>query len=394
LNAVGGKGSIRSRLLRALEVVFWVLVGCPIYSMIGYPLLMMVASRVYRKKFVRAAVTPRVSLIIAAYNEEAAIARKLENSLAQDYPPEHLEIIVASDGSTDRTDDIVRSFADRGVKLVRPEHNVGKSEAVNLAVKHASGEILVFSDATGMYDPRSVRAMAAHFADPRVGCVSGWVAYRYDKSVTGEGFSVYQRFVMALRRAEAAFGSGFNAPGSIHAVRATAFMPTPPDTFSDMTDPLHAAVLGLRTTFEEDAVSWEESRTRIEDEFRARVRIASHAWRFMSYSLRRFPLFKSPMYCFQLASHKFLRWLTGPLLIPIFVVNAFLVPHHWIYQVLFAAQLADYGFTALGYLSGRLGRRIKALAGLVFLNTVYLAYIVALIRFLRGDRRISWVPSR
>ena len=380
--------------MHPLEIAFWVLVACPLYSMIGYPLLMLIAARVYRRHFVRAPITPRVSLIIAAYNEEAAIARKLDNSLALDYPPERLEIVVASDGSTDRTDEIVKSYAGRGVRLVRAERNVGKSEAVNLAVKHAAGEILVFSDATGMYDPRSVRAMAAHFADPRVGCVSGWVAYRYDKSVAGQGFSVYQRFVMALRRAEAAFGSGFNAPGSIHAVRASAFIPTPPDTFSDMTDPLHAATLGLHTTFEEEAVSWEESRTRIEDEFRARVRIASHAWRFMSYALRRFPLLKSPMYCFQLASHKFLRWMTGPLLIPIFVLNALLVTHHWIYQLLLAGQLAYYGLTLLGYLFGRTGRRLKALAGLVFLNTVYLAYIVAFVRFLRGDRKISWVPSR
>ena len=380
--------------MRVLEVVFWILVFCPIYAMFGYPLLMWMVSKVYRKKFVRDAVTPRVSQIIAAYNEEASIARKLENSLALDYPREQLEIIVASDGSTDRTDEIVRTFADRGVRLVRPERNVGKSEVVNFAVTHATGEILAFSDATGMWSPDSVRTMAAHFADPRVGCVSGWVAYHYDESVNAQGFNAYQRFVMALRRAEASFGAGFNAPGSIHAVRANAYIPTPADTFSDMTDPLHTAMQGLSTTFEERAVSVEESRTRLDEEFRARVRIATHAWRFMFYSLRRFPLFRSPMYCFQVVSHKFFRWLTGPFLVPIFILNAILWPHHWVYKVLLLCQLAYYGATLIGYACSRRKVRVPFVSGLVFLNAVYLAYVVAGIRFLRGERRVTWQPSR
>src|SRR5262249_30554214 len=122
--------------------------------------------------------------------------------------------------------------------------------------------------------PNSVGAMVAHYADPRVGCVSGRVGYTYDDSAAAQGFGAYQRYVRALRRAEAAFGSGFNAAGSIHSIRASLFRPGPPDTFMDMVDPLHTAMQGYRTTLEETAVSMEESRTRTTDEFRARLRIA------------------------------------------------------------------------------------------------------------------------
>lgn len=377
-----------------LEIILWILIGCCLYTLIAYPLLMLVLSRVIRYRFIREPITPSVSLIIAAYNEEKSIAGKLENSLAVDYPGDKLEIIVASDASTDRTDEIVRGFADRGVKLFRLDGNQGKSEVINEAVKHATGEILVFSDATGHWSRASIREMASHYADPRVGGVYGWVAYRYGSTVSSQGFAVYQRYVMALRRCEAAFGAGFNAPGSIHSVRSSTFVPTPAETFSDMTDPLHTAMQGLRTTFEEKAVSLEESRTRASDEFRARVRIATHAWAFMLYSLRRFPLLRSSMYCFQLASHKFIRWLIGPFMILIFAVNAVLLSQHWVYQVLFAGQLAYYALVVLGYLARRWGLRVPGISGLVFFTMVNLAYVVAGMNFLRGRRVARWRPSR
>lgn len=377
----------------ALQVIFWLLIFSMIYSMSLYPLLMWALSRVWRVRLKREPITPKVSQIIAAYNEEKAIAAKLENSLAFDYPKEKLEVIVVSDGSTDRTDEIVRSFADRGVKLVRVE-GLGKTLALNEAVRHATGEVFAFSDATGLWSADAIRRFAEHFADPRVGCVSGRVAYRYDESLTAKGFGVYQRFVTALRSAEGAFAAGFNAPGSIHAVRAAAFLPGPPDTFMDMVDPFHMAIQGLRTTHEHDAVSWEESRTTIKDEFKARLRINMRAWTFMFYALRRFPIFKSPMYCFSLVSHKFLRWTIGPFLFCVFVINLFLLREHWIYQVTMAGQIAYHGLTLIGWVLGRLGKPVRGLGGLVFFNSVNFAYALTLLRFLRGERVRRWVPSR
>lgn len=334
--------------MSAAEVILWLLIAGGVYSMCIYPFLMFLMSRVYWKQFVREPITPMFSLVIAAYNEEKAIAAKLENSLALDYPRDRLEIVVASDASTDRTDEIVRSFAGRGVRLIRFDGGLGKSTMLNRVVPETRGEIVGLSDATGHWSPESVRQMATHFADTRVGCVSGWVAYRYDRSVTAHGFGVYQRFVMALRRAEAAYGSGVNAPGSIHAVRKSAFVPCPPDTFMDMADPFHTARQGLRTTFEEQAISWEESRTQTKDEFSARLRINLRSWRFLFYSLPRLPVLRSPMYCFQLISHKFLRWTIGPSLIPILILNVMVLSRHWIYSILFAGQVSYYSLTLIG----------------------------------------------
>jgi cellulose synthase/poly-beta-1,6-N-acetylglucosamine synthase-like glycosyltransferase len=280
------------------------------------------------------------------------------------------------------------------VKLFRAEGNLGKSTMLNEAVKQAGGEIIAFSDATGMWSKQAIRAMAAHYADPRVACVSGWVAYRYDDSLTAQGFGVYQRFVMALRRAEAAFGAMYNTPGSIHSVRKSAFIPSPPATFLDMADPFHTAKQGLRITFEPEAISWEESRIRTQDEWVARVRICLRAWTFLFYALPRLPLLRSPMYCFQLLSHKILRWMVGPLLIPIFILNAVLFTEHWVYQLLFAAQVLYYFLTVLGLLLARLGLRVKLLSGLVFFNSVNLAYLLSALKYLRGERIARWKPTR
>jgi cellulose synthase/poly-beta-1,6-N-acetylglucosamine synthase-like glycosyltransferase len=380
--------------LIVLEGLIWLLIGLPLYSMIVYPILMLILSRFFTRRFQRDPITPMVSMIICAYNEEESIAAKLENTLALDYPKDRLEIIVASDGSTDRTDDIVRGFAGRGVTLLRFDGGMGKTAVLNATVPHARGEILVFSDATGMWDPEAVARMVEHFADPRIGCVSGRVGYTYGEGVASRGFRIYQEYVLALRRAEAAFGTGFNASGSIHAVRATLFRPGPPDTFMDMVDPLHTVMQGHNTSFEENAVSMESTRTRTSQEFHARLRIALRAWRFITYALPRLPFLRAPMYCFQVISHKFLRWCIGPSLALILLLNLLLLWEGPIYRWLFAAQATYYLLTGLALLLGKFGRTVPLLSGLVFFNSANLAYVVSLFRFLQGRRISQWVPPR
>jgi len=377
-----------------LEIVFWILIALPLYSLIVYPLLIIALSRLFPRHFLKDPYTPTVSLIISAYNEEEAIAAKLQNSLELDYPKDRLEIIVASDGSTDRTETIVLGFAEQGVKLLRFEGGMGKTAVLNAAVPHAGGEVLVFSDATGMYSRDAVARMAAHFVDPRVGCVSGRVGYTYDSGLAARGFRVYQEYVLALRRAEGAFGTGFNASGSIHAVRASVFRPGPPDTFMDMVDPLHTVMQGYNTTFEEDAVSNEQTRTRPKQEFNARLRIALRAWRFITYAVPRLPLLRAPMYCFQVISHKFLRWCIGPSLTLLAPINLALLWEGSIYRWTLLGQAVYYLLTWLAYVLGRSGRALPGLSGLVFFNSTNLAYVVSLCRFLQGKRMAQWVPPR
>ena len=175
-----------SKVSTYIEIIFWVAVVAIAYTYAGYPLLLMLISRFFSKPVLRRDFTPTVSVIIAAYNEERDLAEKLENTLALDYPKSKLEIIVTSDCSTDRTDEIVRSFEARGVRLHRQPERLGKTAAQNAAVEQAKGDIILFSDATTHYHPDVLRLMARSFADDSVGCVTGTVVYAHaaDSSVS------------------------------------------------------------------------------------------------------------------------------------------------------------------------------------------------------------------
>ena len=377
-----------------LQIALWLLIATAVYAVALYPLLVLALCKLWRKEFLRRPIEPPVSLIIAAFNEEESIAAKIENALETDYPTEKLEIIVASDASTDRTDEIVRGFAARGVKLFRARGNVGKSAMLSEAIRQARGEIVALSDATGMWTKDAVRRLVSHFADPRVGCVSGRVAYEYGHSAASEGFGVYQRFVTALRRGEASFGAGFNAPGSIHAIRKAAYLPCPAALSMDLVDPFQMAVQGFRTTYEDQAVSLEKARTTVAEEFRARLRIAVRSWSFLFHALRRLPVLRSPMYCFQLISHKFLRYTLGPSLVLIFVLSAALFSQHPAYRLLFVGQVAYWLATLAAYAASRSGRRIPGLSGLLFFNSANVAYIRGLLLYVMGRRVARWDPAR
>jgi cellulose synthase/poly-beta-1,6-N-acetylglucosamine synthase-like glycosyltransferase len=380
--------------LAALQIALWTLIAAAAYAVALYPLLVLVLSKLWRKEFLRRPMTPPVTLIIAAFNEEESIAAKIENALDTDYPADKLEILVASDASTDRTDEIVRGYAARGVKLLRAEGNVGKSAMLSRAIGQAPGEIVALSDATGMWTRDALRRLVSHFADPRVGCVAGRVAYEYGHGAASEGFGVYQRFVTALRRGEASFGAGFNAPGSIHAVRKAVYLPCPAALSMDLADPFHIAVQGLCTTYEDQAISLEKARTTVAEEFRARLRIAVRSWSFVFYALRRLPVLRSPMYCVQLISHKFLRYTLGPSLVLIFVLTAILLPQHAIYRALFVGQMAYWLATLAAYVASRSGRRIPGLSGLLFFNSANVAYMRGLLLYVMGRRVARWNPAR
>jgi cellulose synthase/poly-beta-1,6-N-acetylglucosamine synthase-like glycosyltransferase len=380
--------------LAGFQIILWLLVLGAVYAVALYPLLVLALSRFWRKQFIRRPMTPPVSLIIAAFNEEDSIAAKIQNALQTDYPAGKLEIIVASDASTDRTDEIVRAFASHGVKLFRAGGNVGKSAMLSEAIRQARGEIIALSDATGMWTNDAVPRLVSHFADPRVGCVSGRVAYAYDRGAASQGFGVYQRFVTTLRRAEASFGAGFNAPGSIHAVRKAVYLPCAPALSMDLVDPFHMAAQGFRTTYEDQAISWEKARATVAEEFRARLRIAVRSWSFLFYALRRLPLRRSPMYCFQLISHKFLRYTLGPSLLLTFLLSAALFPQHVVYRVLFVGQVAYWLATLAAYAASRSGRRIPGLSGLLFFNSANVAYIRGLLLYVMGRRVARWNPAR
>src|SRR5689334_8286657 len=261
-------------LMLAAEIIFWMSVGAILYTYGGYPLLLAIVSRFRSRAVHRAAFEPSVTIIITAYNEERHLAAKLENTRALDYPRELTEIIVASDCSTDATDTIAASFADAGVKLVRQDRRLGKTSAQNLAVEHAHGEIILFSDATSLYQPDVLRVLLPNFADETVGCVGGRLIYvDPSSSRVGRGASSYWSYETFLKRHESHVCPLIGVSGCLYAVRRSAYVPMYAEACSDFLIATKMVEQGLRAIYEPAAVCTEETNKRTDRELRMRVRI-------------------------------------------------------------------------------------------------------------------------
>jgi cellulose synthase/poly-beta-1,6-N-acetylglucosamine synthase-like glycosyltransferase len=378
----------------AVEVAFWCSAFLIAYTLVGYPLIALLWGSISRRDPEKAELTPTMTLIIAAYNEEDAIAEKIEQSLALDYPEEKLEILVADDGSTDRTTEIVRSFSERGVRLHRSEGRVGKTATLNTAASDACGEILVFSDATTVYTSDSLRKLAANFADPSVGCVGGRVAYHYGEDVASSGFRSYQGFAVGVRRAEGRFGSTTSVSGAIHALRKELFRPAAAEFTPDLSNPVHTVVQGHRVIYENDAVGVEESRTRLRDEYQARIRNSVLQNSMLGYIVSELISSRRFAYLFQMVSHKFLRWWLGPLLLLALLTNLILIPHGTLYVLLGVLQLAVLSLAVVAVVTEGSERKIPGASSLAFFLVGNAGMCVGIFRWLRSGGMKTWEPIR
>ena len=342
-----------------------------------------------------ASITPTISLIITAYNEEKVIAKKIENSLGLDYPREKLEIIVASDGSTDRTNEIVTRYQTQGVKLFALENNQGKSTAQNQAVVEAMNDIVIFTDANVMLQTNAVRKMVRNFGDEKVGCVVGKVTYlnEGDTSVSkGEG--AYWRYELLLRKKESDLGNLAMGSGPIMAIRRELFEPIDPNVGEDFFLPIHVVIEGYRVIYEPEAISeeilFQDSPNSM---FKSKVRIISKDLRGLILNREILNPFRYPLYSWGLISHKLLRWLVPYFLILILITNLFLM-HFPIYQVIFALQIVFYLSALTGYLWQREGKP-PFVFGIPFsFCLVNLAALVGVVRFLTGKKSGQWEPVR
>ncbi|MFC4451570.1 glycosyltransferase family 2 protein [Halorussus aquaticus] len=334
---------------------------------------------------------PTVSLVVAAYNEEDVIADKIENSLALDYPDEQLEILVFSDASSDATDDIVRSYADEGVELIRVEGRVGKTECQNVVADRADGDVLVFSDANSMYEPDAIRRLVARFDDD-VGCVVGGLHYENVGDNTG-GIPVYRRFERFVQRAESRTGSIVKGNGAIYAVRADDYVPLAPDLMSDFAEPMAIRSLGKRVTFAPDAVARERARDDLDSQRDAENRITTRSWHTLSSFTELLNPAEYGTYSVKLWSRTVLLWLT-----PVFLgvagssalLLALLEPTriHLLVAGGFAAFALSVGVTAGAKQRGRsVPLPLQATYYFALLNY---SLLVGLSNFLRGRNVVTW----
>lgn len=379
----------------AVELIFWLSVAAVGYAYVGYPLLLSLISRIRPKPVHSADWTPSVSVIIAAYNEERDLAAKLENTLALDYPRSQLEIIVTSDCSSDRTDEIAKRFASRGVRLHRQPERHGKTAAQNAAVTIARGEIIIFSDATTHYRPDIVRLLTPAFADQSVGCATGRVIYQDGKSSSvGAGTQSYWNYEFFLKRHESNVCSLIGVCGCMYAVRKSAYVPLYNDACSDFIIATTMVEQGLRAVYIPEAVCMEEPNRQAKRELAARVRIISQTFADLWRNRSVLNPFRSGFYAVQLWSHKIMRYLVPVFLIAIFITSAFLTPRNAFYAALFVAQVAFYFAALVSALLEKLGWSIRLLALPQYFVITNLASLIAFVKFVSGESYTRWEPHR
>jgi len=378
-----------------IEGAFWVLAGFVFHVYFGYPALLWLIQIVRRlRPAVVGEVQPSVTLLISAHNEEASIGEKLRNSLQIDYPPEQLEILVVSDASSDRTDEIVAGFPSDRVLLLRMPDRGGKTAGLNRAVRDARGEVLVFSDANALYFPESIRRLVRNFADERVGAVVGESTYVEANGEAERNEGLYWRYEVAIKRLESSVGSVVGGDGAIYAIRRGLYRDMRPDALSDFVNPLQIVDQGYRVVYEPEARSYERAGGDFGREFRRKVRIVNRAWRAtwsMPHMLN--PL-RTGFFAFELISHKLLRWLVPAFLVALFLLNVALQPEGGVYVALLALQAAFYVLALAGWALRHRERLPKALSIPFFFCLVNVACALGILDAWRGKTYTTWTTAR
>lgn len=381
-----------------MSIVFWLSLWALVYIYVGYPALVWGLARLFGREPRRAELTPQVSLLIPAHNEEAHIEAKLANALALDYPRERLEIVVASDGSTDRTCEIARRFSPQGVRLVRLDTNVGKSAMLSRVVPGLRGEIVVFSDASSLLEPDALRRLVRPFADPKVGCVGGLYrllstpgaeqGFQSRCGIRAHGEGLYWRYETFLKRQESRLSSILGAHGAFYGIRKALFRPLERESVNDdYLIPMRIVAQGYRAVYEHKAQAWERHLVSSEREFVRRKRIAAGNCQQV---IRLFSMLNPARgwVAFSFFSHKVLRTAS-----PLFLL-ALLVSNFWLatpLRELFLTLQALFIMAAwLGYRAQRAGRRILWLSPPFYFYLTNLATLAGLVHFFRHPDGPLW----
>jgi cellulose synthase/poly-beta-1,6-N-acetylglucosamine synthase-like glycosyltransferase len=330
----------------AVAIVFWLSLVLIAYTHLGYPLVLRTLLALQRHPTLRPSTweePPRVSLIVAAYDEEDSIAAKVANALALDYPRERLELIVASDGSADATAERARAAA---ADLVLELPRAGKLAAQNAAAERASGEILAFSDANSAWSPDALRHLVEPFADPVVGYVCGQVRFLDPGGDNLEGS--YWRYEMAVREMESGLAGVTAGNGAIYAVRAASYLPLAPSGSHDLSFPFLLAKRGLRSLYVPWARAEEKMVPTLEGELARKRRMMVGLWDIVVGEGMLRPRGYPPLYAFEIASHRLLRYATPALHVLALAANLALLGQGWVYGSALALQLAFLVAALLG----------------------------------------------
>ena len=354
-----------------LVVLFCVALAALVWTHVAYPAFATLLARVAPRPLHKADIEPTVAVIVAAYNEESVIARRIENLLALDYPAGKLQIVVSSDASSDRTEEIALQYP--GVQVISNPRG-GKVAAQDRAVRQTDAEIVAFSDANCTWSPDALRTLVRAFADPDVAYVCGQLQILDADGGNKEG--VYWRYEMVQRGAESRLGSVTGGNGSIYAVRRSDYVEVDPRFGHDLSLPYLMVQHGRRAVYEPDAHAFEKPTPSNETEYRRKVRMFEHCWLIVlrGKMLRRL----GPLYTLEIVSHRLLRYGSGILHVILLVTSLALYTHGWFYAVVLAAQLGLLAAAAIGVGIAR------------YYVLVSWATLVALLNYLRRGVPATW----
>ena len=371
--------------------------GLILYTYFGYLILTVVLSLFINKKVKKEDIRPSVTLMIAAYNEEADIVEKLENSLSIFYPKDQLEIVVVSDGSTDRTDEIVKSYEKHGIKLIRVEGRVGKTEARNIALKQIKSEIILFSDATTEYREDVLEKLVRNFADSNVGMVTGHLIYKDPSgSQMGFGQELYWKYETLIKKSQTRLGTLTGSIGCITAFRREYYTDLPPNIIEDFTEPLMFVLKGQRIVFEPEAVCYELTTKKSSQEWHMRIRVIRGGMTGLQYAKKILNPFQNTAASFQLISHKILRWFIPVIAILLFISNIIgvLVDPNTLINTLLALQVIYYLLVLIAFRLESQGKHNKILGIVYYLFIVNAASLVAIYKTLTEPLASAWETQR
>jgi cellulose synthase/poly-beta-1,6-N-acetylglucosamine synthase-like glycosyltransferase len=367
-------------------VLFWVSLAGLLWTQALYSLFAAALARVRPRPVRKGDIAPTVTVVVAAHDERAVIERRVENLLALDYPPALVEIVVASDGSTDGTDELVAALAERHprVRLLRCPR-AGKVAAQNRAVRAGTSEVIAFSDANARWEPNALRELVANFADPDVAYVCGRLALERADGSNREG--VYWRFELWQRTSESAMGSITAGNGCIYAVRRSDYTETEPHIGHDLGLPYRMAQRGRRAVYDPLAVAWEKPAREAKDEYDRKIRMHAQIWRHvLSGDLLRGGWEGGILYLLEIVSHRMLRYASGILHIVLLVCSIALAGDGLVYAIVLGAQLA----WLLLALTGRLRLPVPGAALAYYYLLVILATLAGLVRYARDGVPIVW----
>jgi cellulose synthase/poly-beta-1,6-N-acetylglucosamine synthase-like glycosyltransferase len=369
------------------KMLFWGSLGALAWTHAGYPAAAAALARLRPRPVRKEDLTPEVTVVVAAHDEEGMIGSRVQNLLGLDYPSDKLEIVVASDGSTDRTDEIVKEITSREptVRLLRCER-AGKATAQNAAVAASTSEVVAFSDANSRWEPDALRKLVRSFADPDVGYVCGQLRLESADGASREG--LYWRYELWQRESESALGSITAGNGAIYAVRRSDYLGWgDPRIGHDFGLPFRLVQRKRRAVYEREAVAWEKPARDAEDEYRRKVRMMTRSWRpLLDGSLARTG---DGLYLAELVSHRVLRYGSGVLHLALLGSSATLAGESTLYALAFVGQV---GFLGLA-LAARRRMDIPGASLAYYYVLTTAATVEALVRYLRGGSPATWAKA-